>query len=112
MSFLKLQKEKLQHFGLFEAQISFIIIGSDKYRWDGYCFAFDDEEDSLGEDNDAIRIDPIFGNVNGRILDANRPIWDPRKYFLAVFESRMTQVLAEFEYLIRMISKNIKQYVS
>ncbi|KAF3397013.1 hypothetical protein DPV78_008323 [Talaromyces pinophilus] len=109
LSFLKLQKEKLQHFGLFEAQISFVIVGSDNYRWDGYCFAFDDEEDLL-EDNDAIRMDPIFGNGNSSIHDANCPIWDPRKYFLAVFASRMTQILAQLEYVIRMLSKNIEQY--
>lgn len=111
MSFLKLQKDKLQHYGLFEAQISFVIVGSDNYQWDGYCFASDDEEDLLEEDNDAIRMDPIFGNWDSCIHDANRPIWDPRKYFLAVFESRMSQILAEFERLVRMVAKNINQYV-
>jgi hypothetical protein len=111
LSFLKPQKGKLQHYGVFEAQISFVIVGSDHYRWDGYCFAFDDEEDLLDEDCDAIRMDPTSWNGKKCKHEANLPIWDPRKYFLAVFESRMTQVLAEFECLIRMIAKNIEQYV-
>ncbi|EEA19331.1 conserved hypothetical protein [Talaromyces marneffei ATCC 18224] len=111
LSFLEPEKGKLQHRGVFEAQISFVIVGSDNYRWDGYCFAFDDEEELLDDDSDAVRMDPISWNGKSCTYNANHPIWDPRKYFLAVFESRMTQVLAEFECLIRMIAKNIKQYV-
>uniref|UniRef100_A0A093VLK9 Uncharacterized protein n=1 Tax=Talaromyces marneffei PM1 TaxID=1077442 RepID=A0A093VLK9_TALMA len=91
LSFLEPEKGKLQHRGVFEAQISFVIVGSDNYRWDGYCFAFDDEEELLDDDSDAVRMDPISWNGKSCTYNANHPIWDPRKYFLAVFESRMTQ---------------------
>lgn len=112
LSFLKSQKNNLHHYRIREAQISFVIVGSDNYRWDGYCFAFDEEEDLLDEDSHPIRKDdPI--SWDGKICrcDANIPIWDPRKYFLAVFESRISQILAEFERLVRMIAKSINQYV-
>lgn len=109
---MKPPKDNLHHRGVFEAQISFIIVGSDNHRWSGYCFAFDEEENLLDEDPHAIvKEDPISWDGKKCRYDANIPIWDPRQYFLAVFECRMAQVLAEFDPLIRMIAKNIKQYV-
>ncbi|GAM35746.1 hypothetical protein TCE0_017f04308 [Talaromyces pinophilus] len=59
LSFLKPKKDDLQHYGLYEAHTSVVIVGSDNHRWDGYCFTFDDEEDLLDEDSDA---DPISWN--------------------------------------------------
>lgn len=44
-------------------------------------------------------------------IEANIPIWDPREYFLAIFEARIARVEKEWERLVLMVAKSIKEYV-
>lgn len=95
-----------------EAQISFVVCGSDNRRWVGYAFVDTDSDgDDLADHNfphEGFHADPIASDGK---LDANLPIWDPREYFLMIFEIRMAQVLKEWEYLVLTVERSIKRYV-
>ena len=115
LSFLKIQAPKSQDFrkfGIFEAQISFVICGSNNRQWVAYAFVdtdFDDKD--LGDEEfsyEGCQDDPIASNGK---LDANRPIWSPREYFLMIVEIRMDQVRKEWEYLVRTVERSINGYV-
>jgi hypothetical protein len=115
LSFLKIQTPNSQDrrkYGIYEAQISFVICGPDETRWVAYAFV---DTDFGGEDMgdepsscDGIGWDPIA--TEGK-LDANLPIWDPREYFLIIFEIRIAQVRKEWEYLVRTVERSIKRHV-
>lgn len=96
---------------IYEAQFSFVICGEDDTRWVAYAFADtaldDDNLADNGFSDEAFRPDPILPSH----LDANLPIWDPRHYFLRILEFRITQLLSEWEYLVRTIERRIRRYV-
>jgi hypothetical protein len=114
LTFLNIQPPRSQdqkQYGIHEAQISFVICGSDNRRWVGYGFVDTEFDRENLADHDLSYVgkheDPIaFGE-----LDANLPIWDPREYFLMVLQIRMAQVLKEWECLIRTVERSINQYV-
>ena len=95
-----------------EAQISFIICGWANGRWVAYAFVdtdFDGKE--LAEETflyEGMHEDPIASDGE---LDANHPIWDPREYFLMIFEVRIAQILKEWECLVRTVERSIKNHV-
>jgi hypothetical protein len=107
LSFLEIQDQK--KFIMHEAQITFLICGSDDQRWAAY--AFDDthfDEDYFGDGTfsyEGIQDDPI---ARGKI-DANLPIGDPREYFLMIFDIRLTQVREEWKYLVRRVELSINK---
>lgn len=117
LSFLKLRSlrsETEANVGIHEAHISFALSGSDHERWTAFAFvdtAFDDEEldenlssgEGVGFHQDPIASDPW--------IQANHPIWDPREYFLAIFELRIAQVAREWQYLVRKVEQSVKEYV-
>jgi hypothetical protein len=112
-----------------EAQISFVLCGSDHQRWVAYAFVDTDfEEDDVPDEivpDEQIRevsvpLDDELGVAKVPIwdpialdggLDANLPIWDPRLYFLVILEIRMAQVLREWEFLVRTVERSISRYV-
>jgi hypothetical protein len=105
LSFLEIPDQK--KFIMHEAQITFLICGSDDQRWAAY--AFDDthfDEEGFGDETfsyEGVQDDPI---ARGKI-DANLPIGDPREYFLMIFDIRLTQVREEWKYLVRMVDRGI-----
>jgi hypothetical protein len=115
LSFLKIQtsrSEDQKKCGIYEAQISFVICGSDNWRWVAYAFVDTDfNGEDLGDEvfsYEGVHEDPIASDAK---LDANLPIGDPREYFLMIFEIRMAQVLKEWELLVRTVERSIKRYV-
>ena len=103
---------------LYEAQISCVVAGSDEWRWVGYCFVdtyFDAvgegketvpsyHKDSLGDEG--MRADPFtYG-----IADADKPIRNPREYFLMVFRIRINQVKREWQQVVEKVSQSIREY--
>jgi hypothetical protein len=105
LSFLEIPDQK--KFIMHEAQITFLICGSDDQRWAAY--AFDDtrfDEEDFGDEifsYEGVQDDPI---ARGKI-DANLPIGDPREYFLMIFDIRLAQVREEWKYLVRMVDRSI-----
>jgi hypothetical protein len=117
LSFLRTQtsgSESEERYGIYEAEISCVVAGSDNWRW--IAFAFVDTYFDGGESDDsvmwygceeAIHLDPILaGN-----LDANMPIWKPREYFMKVFEIRILQVIKEWDFLVLTVKRSIEVYV-
>jgi len=95
---------------LHEAQISCFVTGFDESRWvahlwvDAYYFDPNDPDeegvleyvtDAL-EDSGIMHPDPLLYGT----ADANKPIWDPRIYFLTAFARRLSQVRREWEKVV------------
>jgi len=103
---------------LYEAQISCVVAGLDEWRWVGYCFidtyfdAEDDKEtvqsyykDSLADEG--MSTDPFtFG-----IADADKPIQEPKEYFLMVFRVRIDQVKREWQQVVAKVQQSVRDYV-
>lgn len=103
-------------YGLYEAQFSLVISGSSEQQWGAYSFGshdFDDEDSDVGdseddesededsEGNDLQDGDSPFLEDPIAQLDANKPIYNPREYFLVVFQHRMVQVVEEWNSTVR-----------
>jgi hypothetical protein len=114
LSFLKIDTSSLQEqepkevWGIYEAQTSCVVTGSDDWRWVGYGFV-DTEID--GFLTDLSKDDLSFDQIAAGKLEANIPIWKPRDYWLKVFEIRIEQVRQEWEYLIHKVELSVNQYV-
>lgn len=120
LSFLQTEtsKSKGQEIrGIYQAHISLAIYGVSESRWVAYAFDNNDFNDRGFGDEDSedecypykiFQEDPI---ALGGKFDANAPIWDPREYFLMIFQNRIGQALQEWEYLVRWIERNIEGYV-
>jgi hypothetical protein len=121
---------------LVEAHFSLTVCGVNNTHWTAYAFVdrcIDDSEyndaieveediyDDLGgindikddetfeEDKDEITEDPIIAESSHS--EADRPIEDPREYFLHVFETRIRQAWREWESVISMMERVIKEHV-
>jgi len=114
LSFLKIDtsdsqdQEPKEVWGIYEAQTSCVVTGSDDWRWVGYGFV-DTEID--GFLNESSKDDLSFDQIAAGRLEANIPIWRPRDYWLKVFEIRIEQARQEWEYLIHKVELSVKQYV-
>lgn len=103
---------------LYESMISCIISGFDHWRWIGYFFVdtyhdryHDDGEkvqnyydDSLEEDG--LRVDPFTRGERA----ADRPIQDPRLYFLTVLDIRVHQISQEWESIVHDVQCSVREY--
>jgi len=103
LSFLEMRTPKSQYkrmHGIYEAQISFVICGSDDWQWVAYAFIDvnfdgDDLEDEVFS-YEEFQQDPIALGEH----DANLPIMNPRMYFLVILKVRTAQVLREWRHLL------------
>jgi hypothetical protein len=99
---------------MYEAQISVALCGINNGCWTGYAFAniacdekdADDEIEQPG----GVKEDPIISSSSDP-FDANRPIWDPREYFLMALKFWITRVLEEYAYLVRVLERSVESYV-
>lgn len=107
--------ESYSHIYLYEAQISFVVTGTDESRWEAHCFVdtYFDEGDPRRETVAEYHKDREFeGGINADPLtyghlDAEAPIRDPRKYFLMVFEIRLSQVRREWEHVVMSLKEKL-----
>jgi hypothetical protein len=117
ISFLNWESDLPREF-LYEAQVSCAIAGLHQYNWVAYCFVdtyFDgssDRRETVLEylDNsdgiDGMTADPFtYGNS-----DANKPIWDPRRYFLRVYLQRTTPLVREWRLIIGKVEHSFRTY--
>lgn len=117
----------LEVYGIYRAHISLVISGPSDWRWVAYSFDshdFDDEdsdvedseddesEDGESEGNDLQDGDCPFLEDPMAQVDANKPIYNAREYFLLTFHNQMARVVEEWKYLVRRIERNIIAYVS
>jgi hypothetical protein len=114
LSFLKLDTPKSQQqgtgeiWGLHEAQISYVVTGSDDWRWIGYAFV-DTELDGLL--TDLSEDDLSFDRVAAGEIHAKSPLWRPRDHWVKVLDIRIEQVRKEWEYLVFKLEFAVNHYV-
>ncbi|KAF2684746.1 hypothetical protein K458DRAFT_487060 [Lentithecium fluviatile CBS 122367] len=97
---------------LYEAHFAVALCGTDERRWTAYCFedsAFDSDRE-LNESDfcySTINADPI---ASDGVTDGNRPLWDPREYFLAILRIRIDQIRNEWICTVRTIESIVHEY--
>ncbi|KAI0535608.1 hypothetical protein GGR58DRAFT_434586 [Xylaria digitata] len=103
---------------IYEAQISCLVAGLDDSSYIGYVFA---DTYHNGPHNDEsvtnyyeksnmpghYSMDPLSGGM----LEADRPLWSPRVYFLRILEFRIESVKEEWVNAVSMIQKKTKSYL-
>jgi hypothetical protein len=101
---------------MIKSQFSLVISGLDDRHWTAYAFVdrdFDKDEDlDMDFSYRGIQEDPIASDCGPYIIDANMPIWDPRVYFLRIFEIRIRLVCKEWASLYQTIRCKLEYYVS
>jgi hypothetical protein len=102
---------------MFESRFSVVICGSSEKQWAVY--AFDDtypDGDNLYDKMIAalqpFHADPIVSCLGGDDVDADLPIWNPRRYFLLAVANRITVAANGWMTLMRTVERSIKDYVS
>ena len=102
---------------VYQAHVSIVICGWSDTQWTGYTFSNTglgdmpyDEEDV---DEDSPRQD-YFASENGydTFMNADKPEWDARKYWLRLVSARCKSVLQEWTYLVRTIEDGVETWVS
>lgn len=123
MSFLNIQDANVEgktQCGIYEAQTSLVICGSDEQQWTAYAFTdcYFNAESPLDQEfsYDEMQEDPIawtceFDGAFATVVDANKPIWNPREYFLTILENQLARVVNEWEYVVRQLQRSVKQFV-
>lgn len=99
-----------------EACLSCILTGLDDFRWEAYVFndTFFDSDLTRQSvtyyttSSEDFHLDPLISGQH----DADMPLWNPREYFLAVFETRSRQVVDEWRNVVHQLRSLIEQYVS
>jgi len=108
-----METTKSEVYGIYPTNISLTISGINDQQWVAYAFnnnAFDDndfDDEDLDDElcsSDGFHEDPIASNG---AVDANLPVWNPRIYFLIIFEIRMHRALNEWTFLVRWIERHI-----
>ncbi|KAH8695758.1 hypothetical protein GQ44DRAFT_136561 [Phaeosphaeriaceae sp. PMI808] len=115
-------------YGIYQAQISFVICGSDCSRWTGYAFVdtgfnayccggenHADEEENDGDEEDdhdeeELNEDPVAFDGVGQNVGVTEPMFNPRHYFLNIVDFRMKQVLQEWTNLVRTVENSVDTY--
>ncbi|KAH8779452.1 hypothetical protein F5882DRAFT_406984 [Hyaloscypha sp. PMI_1271] len=99
---------------IYESQISVMVSGIDDWVWTAYCFVDVYFKGNIHTEkvehysSDAInRMDP---HSCGKYA-ADRPVWDPRKYFLRALSARMEQVREEWENSVSLLMFQIDPYI-
>ncbi|KAI8626890.1 hypothetical protein F5Y19DRAFT_487470 [Xylariaceae sp. FL1651] len=102
---------------IYEAQVSFLIAGLDDSSWIGYAFVDTYHDGPHNEESVEVyntksntpghyAMDPLSGGW----LQADRPLWSPRIYFLRLFEFRIEQIKQEWINVVFMIQKKTSHY--
>jgi hypothetical protein len=88
--------------------ISYVVTGSDDWRWIGYAFV-DTELDGLL--TDLSEDDLSFDRVAAGEIYAKSPLWRPRDHWVKVLDIRIEQVRKEWEYLAYKLEFAVNQYI-
>lgn len=102
---------------IFPAKYSFVITGTDDWRWMAYCFVdtfFDTDEDAESasyyadpnQSPDGIPLDPCAAGRDAM----DNVVQDPREYFLRILEARLACVSDEWLCIVQEIERNVKLY--
>ena len=93
---------------LYEAQISFVIVGIDEWVWTAYCcteryFGSEESIDFYYERS----LDAPTGGTKPRHF----PLWNPREYYLFILSLRIQQVTKEWSNLVQALEERLRFHV-
>ena len=93
---------------LYEAQISFVIVGLDEGVWTAYCRT----ETYFGSE-ESIECYYQRGHdaPSGGVKPMHYPVWNPREYFLLILSSRIRQSTQEWFNTVRTLEARIQYHV-
>jgi hypothetical protein len=102
---------------MFESRFSIVICGSSEKQWAVYAFddTYSDGDDlyeKLTGPCQPFHADPIVSCLGGDDVEADLPIWNPRRYFLRAVANRITVAANGWMTLMRTVECSIKDYVS
>ena len=89
--------------------MSCVVAGFDIQRWTAFCFTdtyFEDVQDAQIDPPGDYRTDLLIGASE----DANKPIWDPRHYFMKVLRNRLSQVTNEWRFVVQNMKESVREY--
>ena len=93
---------------LYEAQISFVIVGLDEWVWTAYCLT----ETYFGsEESIEYYYRRGYDAPSGGAKPMHYPIWNPREYFLFILSSRIHQLWKEWFNAVRTLEDRIQYHV-
>jgi len=98
---------------IIEAQYSIVICGQDDFQWVGWSFIDNNfEQEELSDDVDRLSYKGVVEDpIANAQLDQNKPLVNPREYFLRVLEVISEQILGEWERVVQNMRRNVRQYV-
>ncbi|KAH0563237.1 hypothetical protein GP486_002192 [Trichoglossum hirsutum] len=92
---------------IYEAQISFLVVGTDEWYWTAYCFV----DAYFGSKESPDHYFSTGGDApSGGRWDRQSPFWNPRDYFLRVLSQRVTQVTREWCNTVSGLEEKLRPY--
>jgi len=95
----------------YQAQLSFLITGVDEWHYTSYCCVdtyFGSEPDHQAYLEPPAPIEPASGGLR----ELERPLWNPREFFLCIWSFRIEQAVTESQALIDSFEERMNAYVS
>ncbi|KAH4056241.1 hypothetical protein HBH98_032090 [Parastagonospora nodorum] len=97
-----------------ESQMSVVICGWDDQNWVGWGLfntSSDPTDEFDPEDQRELREDYYAADgEDGPVVDAEDPIWDPRRYWLRIIDIRLQLVLKEWVWLVRNLEAGVAEW--
>jgi len=98
-----------------------VIHGYSNRNWEVHSFEINDfdqddqdDEDPEEEDPEDLEDEDFQDDPNASYkgeVEANIPIWDPRQYFLRIFNVRSNHTLLSSRHLVQWLERSIENYV-
>jgi len=102
-------------YGIYAARFSLLISGRDHVRWTAHAFFDHANAEELYEDDCEHEEDPIASPLeadqNSVIVSANRPIYNPREYYLRVLETRSATIVVQWRAVVSWLEHKTREYV-
>jgi hypothetical protein len=106
--FLSLRANTHSNEYLHEAQISFLVVGTDEWWWTAYCLA----DTFFGSEIEmALYHERQYDAPCGGLQHVYLPAWNPREYFLLVLSRRLTQVTKEWSNIVNTLESRLQYHV-
>jgi len=97
------------------AGFSLLLTGSDRHRWTAYSFYDHADAEEPGEDDCELEEDPIASpreaNNTSGVVSANKPIGNPREYFLLVLSNWLPKILRHWQEVVSYLDHETRGYV-
>ena len=93
---------------LYEAQISFVIVGLDEWVWTAYCCI---ERHFGSEETIEFYSRRGYGAPSGGAIPTHYPVWNPREYFLFILSLRIQQITKEWTNVVGALEERLQYHV-